>query len=106
MKELTKMWNEYKKNQAEKYLSNDYIASFIRENGLSVQDILDNFTAFDLCYESLSKCENCPGLKLCRQAKKGERVELSNRTPTIAIGRGKCSESNYENRSTLPDTMR
>ena len=39
--------NEYKKNQAEKYLSNDYIASFIRENGLSVQDILDNFTAFD-----------------------------------------------------------
>lgn len=70
--------NEYKKNQAEKYLSNDYIASFIKENGLSVQDILDNFTAFDLCYESLSKCENCPGLKLCCQAKKGERVELSN----------------------------
>ncbi|MGN1406040.1 MAG: ATP-binding protein [Erysipelotrichaceae bacterium] len=69
--------NEFKKLQAEKYLQNTYINNFVKNNSLGINDIMDNFTAFDLCYESLTKCENCPGLKLCPQAKKGERVELA-----------------------------
>lgn len=57
--------------------NNGELNKLINENNLNDKFIEDNINSFLNAKESLDKCQNCRGLYMCSQKKKGERDVLS-----------------------------
>ena len=55
---------------------NPYIKTFAAKYSLTGSYLLEHFSVFNACYESVERCKGCQGLLTCRQEKTGEILTM------------------------------